>query len=63
MIIKHQQWLEEFEVRERGLILNCINYATQNPSGLPGHNLMLIIAKMAEMLSDCEPLSLPSEGP
>jgi hypothetical protein len=63
MIIKHQQWLEEFEVRERGLILNCINYANQTPSGLPGHNLMLIIAKMAEMLSSVEPLSLPSERP
>lgn len=36
-----------FTERELGLIANCKAYAARSPSGLPGHNLMLIIAKFA----------------
>ena len=39
-----------FNDRERRLIRNCINYERNDPAGLPGHNLMVIVAKMAEML-------------
>jgi hypothetical protein len=34
-----------FDEREEKLIKNCVTYAENNPAGLPGHNLMLIIAK------------------
>lgn len=46
-----------FDEREQKLIENCVNYAARNPAGLPGHNLMLIIAKYHNLLhyrlSDC----------
>ena len=32
--------------REKRLINNCITYAADDPAGLPGHNLMVIIAKI-----------------
>lgn len=34
------------ERRDLGLIYNCLLYANNTPSGLPGHNLMVIIAKL-----------------
>ncbi len=34
--------------RELRLILNCIEYRDGDPAGLPGHNLMLLIAKLVE---------------
>lgn len=43
-------WRAEFDERQNGLIRNCIDYAAGNPAGLPGHGLMLIIARMAELL-------------
>lgn len=42
--------LLNFDERERRLIRNCRDYAHNDPAGLPGHNLMLIINKMAEAL-------------
>ena len=39
-----------FDERERRLICNCIAYEQSDPAGLPGHNLMIIVAKMAELL-------------
>jgi hypothetical protein len=36
--------------RELGLIANCQTYATDAPAGLPGHNIMLIVAKLAGAL-------------
>jgi len=47
----------EFTERERKLIENCIMYASNSPAGLPGHNLMIIIAKLANaypVVSDIE---------
>lgn len=35
-----------FSERERRLINNCHEYAFNDPAGLPGHNLMLIIYKL-----------------
>lgn len=41
-----------FTERERGLIKNCVDYASSaNPAGLPGHNLMVIIAKYHNIVS------------
>lgn len=39
-----------FTDREMRLIINSLDYATGDPAGLPGHNLMVIIAKMAAAL-------------
>ena len=39
-----------FSEREIGLIGNCRAYGANDPAGLPGHNLLIIIAKMAAML-------------
>lgn len=41
---------DNFSRRELLLILNCINYADREPGGLPGHNLMIIIAKLCFFL-------------
>jgi len=50
-----------FDEREEKLINNCITYAKNNPAGLPGHNLMLIIAKQDEIIrqlvADCNSYS------
>ena len=41
-------WDQEFTSRQWGLIKNCRTYAENEPSGLPGHQLMLIVAIMAD---------------
>ena len=41
-------WDQEFTSRQWGLIKNCRTYAANEPSGLPGHQLMLIVARMAD---------------
>ena len=40
-----------FTEREALLIGNCRLYAANNPSGLPGHNLMIIISKLCNLYS------------
>ena len=54
--------------REFNLIGNCIMYASSDPAGLPGHNLMILVAKLAEHLdkldgSDYEPESRTAPMP
>ena len=44
------QWKEIFTDRERQLIENCATYAENDPAGLPGHNLMLIVYRMSKLL-------------
>lgn len=46
-----------FDERQRALIHNCQTYAQDNPAGVPGHNLMLIIAKMSTLLTKYETLT------
>ena len=41
--------------RELRLIANCREYANGDPAGLPGHNLMMIVAKLADVLSIDKP--------
>lgn len=36
--------------REHALIDNCRQYAQGEPAGLPGHNLMIVVAKLANAL-------------
>jgi len=47
---RYADWKERFDDRQKRLIQNCIEYANGDPAGLPGHQLMLIIAVMAEIL-------------
>jgi hypothetical protein len=47
-------WLAEFDERERRLIDNCRTYAANDPAGMPGHGLALIIARMADLLDELE---------
>lgn len=39
-----------FTEREIRLIDNCKVYAANDPAGLAGHNLMMIIAKLSDLL-------------
>ena len=36
-----------FSKREAALIRNCIAYIGSDPAGLPGHNLMILVYKLA----------------
>ncbi len=47
-------WRELLGPREQQLIENCINYSKNNPAGLPGHQLMLIVATMAALLDQTQ---------
>lgn len=46
----HPTWRDRFTERELRLIANCRQYAENDPSGLPGHQLMPIIARLADTL-------------
>jgi len=50
-------WIQGFDERQTNLIHNCQAYATNRPGGLPGHQLMLIIANMAHALDTYELLN------
>ena len=41
--------------RELRLIANCREYTNGDPAGLPGHNLMIIVAKLADVLGIDKP--------
>lgn len=43
-------WIDQFDDRQRGLINSCRQYVTDGAPGLPGHQLMLIVARMAALL-------------
>jgi hypothetical protein len=47
-------WEDAFDNRELALIRNCCAYADGEPVGLPGHKLMLIVARMASLLTEEE---------
>lgn len=54
-------WTVQFDERQRGLIHSCQQYVIDGAPGLPGHQLMLIVAKMATLLdlSAGVPLATP----
>lgn len=39
---------DTFTEREARLLRNCIDYAEADPAGVPGHNLMILCAKLAK---------------
>lgn len=43
-------WRDRLDNRQRRLIENCQIYAQNDPAGLPGHNLMLIVSNLADLL-------------
>lgn len=43
---------EMFNEREARLINNCQKYAHNDPAGLPGHNLMIIVSKLLFLLEE-----------
>ena len=45
-----QKWEIAFDERQAALIRSCRQYVTDGAPGLPGHQLMLIVAKMAALL-------------
>ncbi len=45
-----KKWQRLFDERQLRLIENCKAYGENDPAGLPGHNLMLIIHKMEGIL-------------
>ncbi len=47
-------WDNDYPDRDRALIKNCELYAANGPAGLPGHQLMLIIARMAADMDQME---------
>lgn len=47
-----KNWYDNFDGRQRQLINNCRTYAASDPGGLPGHNIMLIVSKMADLLDE-----------
>lgn len=62
-------WTTHFDDRERRLINNCVDYATSDPAGLPGHNILIIVAKMVKLLdgldkaTDAADLREPTPAP
>ena len=51
---KSSRWLNRFDERQRRLIANARQYADADPAGLPGHQLMLIISKLSDLLDAYE---------
>lgn len=49
-----------FSDREIGLIQNCRNYALGNPFGLPGHNILIVVSKLVDILDVLIPI-VPDE--
>ena len=47
-------WDDMFDERQRGLIASCRQYVNHGAPGLPGHQLMLIVAKMAALLDKAQ---------
>lgn len=45
-------WRGRLSEREQRLVANCIAYAANDPAGLPGHNLTVVVAKMSALLDD-----------
>jgi hypothetical protein len=49
------QWIAALEPRERTQVMHALNYATSYSSaGIPGHNHVMLIAKLARMLNKAE---------
>jgi len=49
-------WLRRLDERQQRLVANARLYSGNDPAGMPGHQLALIIAKLADMLDEFEPV-------
>lgn len=47
-------WHHVLDERQRRLVANCRVYTMYDPAGLPGHNLMCIIERLANFLDTIE---------
>lgn len=54
-------WHDFFTGRQRQLVRSCRKYATDTPAGLPGHQLMMIINRMADLLDGADLHLLPEQ--
>ena len=50
--IVYEPWIEQFDERQQGLIRSCRQYTIDGAPGLPGHQLMLIVARLAVFLDE-----------
>lgn len=48
------RWQATLDDRQNALIRDCQRYASGDAAGLPGHNLMIIISKMAQLLDQAQ---------
>ncbi len=53
-------WTSNFDPRQLRIIDNCRTYAASDPAGLPGHQLMLLVAGMATLLDHNKPAPVRS---
>lgn len=45
------QLANHFTTRELRIMLNCISYGENDPAGIPGHNLLMIVTKLLGLTS------------
>ncbi len=53
-----KNWHKNFDDREQALIRDCQRYSTGDAAGLPGHKLILIVAKFNDMMDTMEELTI-----
>ena len=49
---------DTYTPRQLRLVRNCIEYANGDPAGLPGHQLMLLVAEVASWQMDTEAIAM-----
>lgn len=54
--------MNNLDEREQRLVANCCAYAAGDPAGLPGHNLMIIIAKLKVQVDELQLASKRESG-
>ena len=47
---KYTDWSDVLDERQIRLVRNCRLYAANDPAGVTGHNLMIIVALLADEL-------------
>ena len=47
-----EKWPQLFDERQCNLISSCRQYVADGAPGLPGHQLMIIVAKLAVLLDE-----------
>lgn len=47
---RQMNWMDQLDDRQQALIRDCIRYSEGDAAGLPGHNLLLLVAKLSDLL-------------